>query len=514
MATYFCRIIGTNIHYKVNEWPNSGDPSFTNLNQVVAAIGTGHTLVVGAGVYDGTLVSPTDALNFNIDNFIFRSAIPSDNLYSETGGPVIIGPETDANYPVVRIVNRTNLSILGDISIKGGNTQYGALQLGNGCDGIHIEINSIYGYNAASNNRAMYLYYSTIQPKNILIKNTKFYLGYNVADTIYIVNVIGDNIVFDGCTVDKLPELTTCGGNGVTLSGSNGIVFKNGIIGSDERPFNNCTYINNSSQNKFIKNDIVGAFNGLVYPNGEGRGFNLAGSSDDNDFISNKIFRCNRGARISTTSGAVGNRFISNFLKDCQVNGLDNVSSSTAFQSFIGNTIIHRPLGIAGHGIVSQQTGRNTIIKNNIVISYTNLVRPHNIQCIAVADVATTNAYTIDADNNRYIALGTAYTAAVDLINQDTIDDYKNNISTNSGFINNKEINSSDDDPAIDIETGILSYNSNCINAGQWLHGINDIGNPDPWGYYLYRLPNIGAYQGPGPSAVKISFVNTGGSVI
>jgi len=45
------------------------------------------------------------------------------------------------------------------------------------------------------------------------------------------------------------------------------------------------------------------------------------------------------------------------------------------------------------------------------------------------------------------------------------------------------------------------------INGGAWITGVNDTGDPDIWGNYIHRLPNIGADQGAGsPGSIQIMF--------
>ncbi|HEX9972288.1 MAG TPA: right-handed parallel beta-helix repeat-containing protein [bacterium] len=49
-------------------------------------------------------------------------------------------------------------------------------------------------------------------------------------------------------------------------------------------------------------------------------------------------------------------------------------------------------------------------------------------------------------------------------------------------------------DPLI-TPSGKLQSNSPAIDTGVWITGVNDGGEEDPWGYGVYKIPNIGASQ-------------------
>lgn len=59
------------------------------------------------------------------------------------------------------------------------------------------------------------------------------------------------------------------------------------------------------------------------------------------------------------------------------------------------------------------------------------------------------------------------------------------------------EANSKNEDSKV-TTSGMMPYDSPCVDAAPWMTGVNDGGQADPWGKKVYGLPNTGADQGAG----------------
>jgi hypothetical protein len=274
-----------------------------------------------------------------------------------------------------------------------------------------------------------------------------------------------------------------------------------------------------SNENTIEMNTISDAWDGLTYPNGEGRGINIYYGSTNNMVFANKISRCNRGIVISSVNGVGNNIIYANIIIDSQVNGIDHTSSVDYYNYIINNLVIHQPLAAAGHGIVNQGNGKKAVIKNNIVLAHTDQIRPHNIQCIAIDDTPATSVYNIDIDNNLYLTTGTAYIGALDVINYDTFAEWKTALNNNPLILSKDEHSKNEDPLFVDATNGNyhLQSTSPCLAAGISIPSIHEqatlaTDRDDKTIHFL--PPSIGPYDGQGDTkTITSNYSPTGYSV-
>lgn len=506
MATYYVKRISGTIRYAEDVWPTELSASSVSLQAVINTLdAAGNELVLYPDVFPEAIVHTGNDVTLRT-----ASLFELDGVDDPT---VTIGPPPTSNYTLKAGNGISGLRWKGLFKFIGyAGFNFGTVSFQSGCSDISICKLGGYRPMVESSNDAddfpVYIFGDANgHPSGIVLD------GVDCETTHYLAPSIRINTCKNGVG-NKITDcrLINTGNNGDVLKGtclqfmsSDGWVVENCEIGDDGRIGYGVSLLD-SDGNEIRNNLIRNAWNGLLYPSGNGFGVSFSGSSENNIVYANTVYRCNRGITFVENSGAGGNVASFNTVIESQVNGIDHQSSVDYYDYIINNTVIHKPLGNAGHGIDNQLGGKKVVIKNNIVYAHTDHARPHNIQCIAVDDTAVPNNYTIDADYNLYFVAGTAYIAAVDGANYDTLLDYQAAVSTNVGFVG-KEQSSMSQDPNIDEDTGRISNSSPCINAGAWITGVNDTGEPDPWGNYVHRLPNIGADQGAGsPGSIQIVF--------
>ncbi len=208
------------------------------------------------------------------------------------------------------------------------------------------------------------------------------------------------------------------------------------------------------------QNTIIGCWNGLVYPSGDGYGIQLTLASAGNKVYKNIISTCNRGYLDSSSSGNGGNAFYYNVVLNSQVNGIDFRGASTVNPGLIyNNTVIHHPLpaGNAGHGVVVQVAGAKANIYNNLV---TCDVAGSDVQCLSLAGPYT----TININNNLYYATNGAHVAALDLTNYDSLSSFQSAMSGKATIVG-KDSSSISSNPYL-CSTYLPTLSSPGIGAG------------------------------------------------
>ncbi len=322
----------------------------------------------------------------------------------------------------------------------------------------------------------------------------------------------GQTISFFNCTTATITGVTS---NETTDSGfsaydSTGLNFTDNIV-------------NNTTGNGIKFDDCSSvAVTGGIIDGGTKDGLFLTGSSTgvDNSTFQKMIIRnvwpasgTSYGDAITSHVHCSGNNFLFNFTTN-------NRNTSHAHTGDAAGFIYHNTsyndgdLALAsGRASFSLTSTGAMVVKNNLIF---------NNESYPIAATITGNNVT--ADYNGYIS-NLASPFMIDTVGGKTFTEWIAAVGgeTHSYFIyingSNYEVYKGDA-PATKIATltycpvnsqGKLVNKSDnpLLNTGTWITGINDGGEADLWGKYLYRLPNIGADQGAGTPTVGQRQINT-----
>jgi hypothetical protein len=229
----------------------------------------------------------------------------------------------------------------------------------------------------------------------------------------------------------------------------------------------------------------------------------LAGNSINMDIRRNRVYGAGYGAVIKgggtyTANGCFFNLFHNNRF-GIHTKGMSDVNiCNNTFISTFPLQQEHLLVGAvdwASTGIVS---------KNNIFATLDGTEAYNGVQI----EVAPGSSMT--SDNNAYIRKGQGRFGRVGETRYDTFADWVG-AGYDANSIDIKENSGNWDVYLGSAPSTVAQTLSFCpimsdgrllnradnplINAGQWLSGINDGGEADPWGDYVYRLPNLGADQ-------------------
>lgn len=157
---------------------------------------------------------------------------------------------------------------------------------------------------------------------------------------------------------------------------------------------------------------------------------------------------------------------------------------TSAFNGTPGITPARAGLFFNISGPNASDSNNSIVVKN--CISYKDY--PRNILLNAASkDIVT-------MDYNSYKPLDDNYFA--------TLDYGVTNISW-ATYHASYEANSKNEDSKV-TSSGMIPYDSPCVDTAPWMAGFNDGGQTDPWDKKIYGLPNIGADQGAGILIVGI----------
>lgn len=280
--------------------------------------------------------------------------------------------------------------------------------------------------------------------KKAVVKNSATVGGYITAST---------NITLSDCRFEKNYR----GGCSVNTPSTN-IVFNDckfidnpgdghGVNGYNTVTLNRCSVIGNGKPTPFD-------------PVNDGDGFTCHGTAVVNyNYCVSLNNRLSGFAPVDTTSGSI-HHCVAAF------NGTSSVPTNRA------------GMFINVSGVNASDSNKSWVVKNTI--SYKNYPRE--------VWLTTAGKSIVASDYNSYKELDTAKFA--------TIDGGSTNISW-ATYHATYEANSKNEDSKV-APSGIIPYNSPCVDAAPWMVGINDGGQTDPWGKKVYGLPNIGADQGAG----------------
>ena len=491
MATYYLKRVDGTIRYAIDAWPTTAGTSAASLQAAITALDAGgHELVIYPDTY-------AESINHADDNIIIRTAslLELDGLDDPT---VTIGPPPSANYTLKVANGISAIQWKGAFRFIGFNGfNFGTVSFQSGCSDIYFgKLGDYRPYVVSANDAGdfpMYIFGDgSGHPSGVVVDGVDFEATRFDSPTIKInlcKNGIGNEV--KKCTVINTGDGVEKG-TGIHLIDTDGWLISENIIGDIGR-IGTGIALSNSDNNLITHNTITKAWNGLVYPGGSGHGVNIYFGSENNAVMANKILECNRGVTITSNSGINGNVISFNIVVDSQVNGIDQQASVNFPTYIINNTVIHRPLGGSGHGIVSQLSGKKSIIKNNIVYAFTNVEIPHNIQCVAIGDTTTPSVYDVDIDNNVYITEGTACIGSLDVINYETLDEWRAALA-GTALVLSKDANSRVDAAAVSLDGRINSL-SLAAKSALVITGVNDGAQADPWGNPMLTHPNIGADQ-------------------
>lgn len=221
--------------------------------------------------------------------------------------------------------------------------------------------------------------------KNYLTVDGLAFIGQNS----YGVDNAGTNLSVLNSAFSHLGGAQSFGGFAILLRGVN-----------SQAAGNTVSYINGrgigayGADNTVTGNTISDCWNGLEYPNQEGRGIDVAAARA---VISNNVLARN-SAGIFTT-GAQDTVIKYNVLSDHHVNGIDIQNGTDDHPVLVyHNTVKHKPAVQDGHGINGQLLTRSVVFKNNLVYSdFTGT--NNNVQCVYF-DAA--DYHDIDIDYNLY----------------------------------------------------------------------------------------------------------------
>lgn len=293
------------------------------------------------------------------------------------------------------------------------------------------------------------------------------FTGLSTVKNIIIKNSAKKGVFFTNCSGFSVTNMQT------TNNGINGLEINNG-----------CNNINFYSS-VFNKNaddgiDFVGdahdinlygcIANGNGYPTPDdplnsGDGFSAHGTCFNiNQYFCIAIGNRNTGyAHVNTSAGV---------LYHCTSAFNGNQAGSTNRAGIFINTTGDNPAAPAG--------SKSWKVKN--CIGYKDY--PRSLWFTAVAIGST----SLDFDYNSYKALDDNIFA--------TINGGSTNISWTT-YHATYEANSKNEDGKV-TTSGMITYDSPCVDDAPWMTGVNDGGQTDPWGKKVYGLPNTGADQGGG----------------
>ncbi len=508
-ATYYSRIIAGTIYYKSAEWPVATDTSAASLQAMVNALDNGgHTLVLDAA---SAWTGANGTITFAGDNITIRAPLSTDPEFATYGGRVTIGPSASADYIIKIGTARTGITLSGAITFAGYNGfNFGTVSIQSTANNINIsrtwdngawQTPIITSANDASDFPIYIFGDGTGDPSNIVLDGLDI-RNYRVDTQGIKINTAdaGTGNEIKNCTImNYTPHAAgTIAGSGIFLIDSNRWSIHDNIIGNTTYRWQNGIRFQASDNNLIYNNTISYCWDGDNYPDADGYGITVQTSSENNLIYKNLIQYSNRGVGLSSNAGAGGNTVFYNVIANSPTNGIDVTASMDAYELVYNNTVYHRPTSTSGHGIVVQSTGKKAKIYNNIVDTYTMQNRPHNIQCIAIADTAGPSVYTVEIDYNLYYVTGTAYVGAEDETNMASLSDWTTAIADNTGIIG-KDAHSVSVDPLFISATNYrLSNTSPAISAGTFITGVHDQpGATDYEGKSFYCMPScdIGAYS-------------------
>lgn len=188
-----------------------------------------------------------------------------------------------------------------------------------------------------------------------------------------------------------------------------------------------------------------------------------------------------------------------------EANGLKLGGSAGSHNTAYGNIIYNLTLGTNNRAIVSNG-GENAIIQANVIYStdYGIWIYTGDNNATIIGNTCfniTTNALQVDTGVTGVVAKNNILSGTSnDFFNDGTVVGGYNCLKNDSSVSGVGPYSGSGDDlyetDPILLATGKISKTSPCVDAGIWVAGINDGGEEDLWGFKVYGLPDIGAYQG------------------
>lgn len=441
-GTYYSAKIAGTIYYKLDAWPTAADTSAATLQALINALDNGNHVVVldAASAWTGA----DGVIALAGDNITIRTPISTDPDYATHVGTVTIGPPS-SGVPAIKVATaRTGITLSGAITLVGySNYNLGTFQTYSTASNINLKRTWDNGawqtpIIISSDNAADVPVYvfgdGTGDPSTVILDgiDARCYRVDSDGIKINIADIGTGNIVRNSTVMNYGTQAAgTIQGNGFDIIDSNGWTISDNIVGDQTHRWYRGIRLVASDNNTLSGNVVTYSWDGDDYSGGSGEGISIGTSSQGNDIYANLIQTCYEGIKLGSTSGAGGNRVHHNLVLDSPVNGVSVTNNPTDYDLVYNNTVRHRPTANAGHGLVSQISSGKVKFYYNIVDAYTTAARPHNIQCIAIADDADPSAYDVATDYNLYYSTGTAYVGELDGTMYDTLTDWQTALNAN-----------------------------------------------------------------------------------